>query len=256
MTRKTIAIAILMGGALGAFLITRLATPSERDLKTLSITQGQGGELAFAFGNAELSGSLLDTISGDSNFTESVVQKYGEEILRINPRGSSASAVALPPEGTLESLIVEAVERPFVFSSFTERDIRTSSGKTREALVFYLNTIVAIQEERLSEHASSLLGAVARFVSENNGRELELAQNAMRLYIGDLLKISAPAPLASFHLGLLNLWQKRVALTNTILESADDPLKIVAAVEHLSQTAEEETRLTELLVLNISKLHF
>lgn len=251
MKRKTIAILVLLGGMLGAFLITRLAAPSGGERAPIALSTGGANDPAFAFGNEPLPEMSALGALADANFTEQVVQRYGEEVLRLNPKGSSANGVALPPTGTLENLIANAVEQPLTFPSFTSRDLKTVPLGGKEGLAAYLNTLVAIQTERLGENVSSLLGVIARFVSEENAYGLEVARNDMRDYVGDLLTIPVPEPLVSFHVGLLNLWEKRVVLADTILKSGDDPLKVVVAVEHLSQTSEEETELVELLVANI-----
>ena len=254
MTRKTIALFVLVGGMLGAFLVARLAAPSEDDRTVLTLSSAGGNDPAFSFGNGGASGSSDGSELSDANFTERVVQRYGEEILKLNAKGSAASGVALPSEGTLENLIADAIEQPLVFPTFSSRDVKTIALEGKEGLSTYFTTLTEVQNERLGEEVGSLLGAVARFVSEEDGRGLEVARSDMRTYLGDLLKVPVPTPLVPFHIGLLNLWEKRIVLADAILKSGEDPLKIVAAAEHLSQTMEEETQLIELLVMNLSSV--
>ncbi|MFH0806650.1 MAG: hypothetical protein V1885_02925 [Candidatus Brennerbacteria bacterium] len=251
MRRKTIAILVLAGGLVGAFSITRLAATSVSSNEALTISAGGGNGSAFAYGE---SGSALQGFLGegaDTNLTELVAQRYGEEILKLNQPGSDARAIALPPEGTVESIIAKVVEIPLIFKTYTVQDLRTAPLKDKEELARYFVALAQIQAERFRNVNEFLLTAVAKFVSEGDETPLRLHRNAMAAYAGDLLTITVPSPLVPFHLGLMNLWQKRATIASHILQSGEDPLKVVAAVDSLSITADEEDALMVTLVANL-----
>lgn len=255
MSRKTVAILILAGGILTAFFIVRaLATP-KGDGGQLTLSVSGSADPAFAFGDSGLTlGNLLGNVE-NANFTERVAQRYGEEILKLNPPRGAMSGIALPPEGTVESLIAETLERPLTFKTYTTRDLRTVPLKDKEGLARYFVTLAQIQTERFGSVSDFLLTAVARFIAENERGSLEKHRDATTAYVGDLLTVPVPTPLVPFHLGLVNLWQKRASLATYILKSGDDPLKVVAAVDSLEATASEEDALLAILASSVKSLN-
>ncbi|MDP3974954.1 MAG: hypothetical protein Q8P88_01545 [Candidatus Jorgensenbacteria bacterium] len=253
MTKKTIAILILAGGILTAFLIARLTT-SQGGGGGLSLTTKGNDDPAFTFGennNTRTSGSLQDAYT---NLTEQVVRRYGEEALKLNQRDSSGSSVVLPPDGTLENLIADALERTLSLPSFSAKDLSIVPLTGKEGLATYFTSLVGTQEKHFGRTSGSLLAAIAIFVSEGSNGALETQRNTTSAYVGDLLSIAVPSPLVPFHVGLLNLWQKRVSLADQILASEEDPLKVVVAVDHLAKTVDEETQLLKTLAANLKSL--
>jgi hypothetical protein len=253
MKRRTIAIIVLAGGAFSAFLIARLAA-SPGESGAFSLLAENRDDPAFAFGEARSgAGNAIGGATG-TNLTEQVVQRYGEEVLKLNQRGSSGSSVALPPEGTLENFIADTLEQPLSVTLYTARDLHMVPLTNLEELAAYFDTLVDIQHTRFDDLEDPLLTAIARFVETESVSPLESQRSAIAAYLGDILSLAVPSPLETFHLGLVNLWQKRLAYTIAILESENDPLKVVAATSALAKTADEETGLLTVLVTDLENV--
>lgn len=243
MTRKTVAILVLIGGVLASFLIARSGSPSGDGNERLSLSSAGGNDPSFAFSESDASSSG----SSDQNLTEQVVQRYGEEALKLNPPGTSQQSIALPSEATLDNIIADALQAPFSFTTVSVRDIRTSTHADKSSVIAYLDAISAAEHERFGSLSDSLVTAVARFVADGTREPLAKERDATAAYIDDLLTIPVPVPLSIFQVELVNLWNKRLAIANAILTNEDDPFKATVAMDALSNLASEDERVAALL---------
>lgn len=243
MTRKTIAILILAGGVTASFLISRFASISDGEGGGFSFSSSGEGNSAFAFSGTDAN----SPVPVDENITENVVQRYGAEVLRLNPPGTSERSVILPTEDTIETIISDSLLRPLPVTSVSVNDIRTTPLADRNSIVAYLDAVSAAQRERFGSLNDSLITAVARFIDAGTRSPLEMQRNAAAAYVDDLLTMPAPMPFSLFHVELINLWNKRLAVANVILANDDDPFKAVVAVDTLSGLSSEEDRIAELL---------
>lgn len=250
MKKRTIAVVILAGGIVTSLTISGVFTTSPQPSETLSLSSGENRDPAFKFNAVPPSSET----GAEINRTDFVAQRYGEEILKLNAPGTGAAEIIFPPEGTVESLIEEAVRKPFSFKTYSPKDLRHIPLEGKEGLARYFVLLAAVQAKHFKSLDDPLLTAIAKFVSAGDSKPLEANRIAITAYLGDLLAIPVPAPLVPFHINLMNLWQKRVTLAAHILEGDEDPIRLAAAVDALALTADEETNILETLASDLKKL--
>lgn len=240
MTRKTVALLVLGGGIISVLFITNIGGSSLNE-GVLSLSTPKTSNPSFSF---ERTDSLLEGES-DINLTDLVVQRYGQEILKLNPPGGNGSGLYVPNEAALAKLIEAKAGDDFVFARiFTSRDFKTETENGDAAVQNYLEALGEVPEE--SEQLE-FLPAIAATVTDGNQRMLETYAGAVEKYVHHLLTITIPYDWISFHTRYANVWNKRAELARAILAMEEDPLRAIIALKAVPKTAEEELELLAIL---------
>ena len=119
-------------------------------------------------------------------------------------------------------------------------------------MLLYLTNIRELQKNTVGTSDAYLL-AVAQAAAYENTGELEEYLSDASDYLTALLAIPAPDTFVLFHLGLANVWQKRIAIGKAILEGDTDAMKPLAALQELATALDEEIVLEDLLEQALQK---
>lgn len=246
MSKRTIALFILILGIAAAFVIVRLTSPSTDAENPLTFTSG-GGDSSFAF--EETTGGGASGINAlrslGENLTEQVVMRYGEEVLKLNVPGSSASTVTLPNESVLEAMIRDSLSIKFPIVPFTKSDLRVIPLTDGRSLLEYFSSIRNDYQKQFDTLTGDFLLAIAQTIETGDVRALHAYEQAATAYVGDLLALEVPTPAVSFHLMMTNLWNERVSAIQAVANYDNDPLRAVTALEHIETLADEEEKILD-----------
>ena len=192
------------------------------------------------------------------NITAEVIQKYQEEVYRLNEdkkgrTAVSASEITTPPDEFLEGLIAErASTGGLPITLFFAKDIRVVSSPP-ENLATYAREYKSVLSGASADASSPYLTAVYEALLEARPAGLRLHTREASRLTEELLKISVPEQFLAFHLEMLNLWQRRAHI-GTALLNTQDPVGQALALDALSKALQEEERVLAFLK-NIPKAH-
>lgn len=205
------------------------------------------GRFAMAEGISLNSGSSENNLDGSENITNKILDRYTQEIFKANKSGvgvGTGSQIAIPNETVLENIMGEELSKGLAIKLFETKDIKISEDSSKEAALAYVENLQkANASNSKKDIENQYFAAIENAVSEQGTEMLQEYLNAISQRITALLAITAPSNLASFHLGLINAWQKRLAVGKAIIESSGDIMKPLAAIEMLNGVIEEEEQL-------------
>lgn len=256
MSKRVIALFILVGGVIAAFSIAHFSSQTPQGAKTLSIRSASRDDPSFAFKKTSVEGvpSFGTPFGLENNITETIVQRYGEEVLKLNSPGSKTGVVVLPPEGTMESIIAESLQGPFVIpDAYSDRDLRIGVGGGKEAAIAYFTAFEAAYEKSFRTPDEVFLRAAARMIEEGDTRPLSKHIERITKLIGELLAIEVPSTWKMFHVSILNTLTKRKVIAQSIMNIEGDPLKAATALQSLQSLSEEEDRMALLAIKQLQE---
>jgi hypothetical protein len=248
---------VLLLGA-GFFVWSLMAPGSGNDRQLVSLAASNKAvdkNLDFV----SRSGSLLAGIGGSpnvvnippsDNLTERVVQKYGEETLKLNADAATndTGQIKAPGQSAFDNAFTGSLSQEIPVKLFELKDLRTFETGDKKDIEAYFKTLSDINNKDSKSVSSDFLSAVARTVTEGNFDGLTGHINMATNYINDLLKVRVPKSWGPWHLSFINLLQKRLTLAGTIIAShTDDPVKVAVAIRQLSDTFDEEKIIVSVL---------
>lgn len=248
--RKVAALLILALGITGSLFINSSA--GSNDSRTNPDYQAINAErldyAKGASGNESIGGG--EEINPAANITETVAGIYLEGFFQKNQN------LLGNPEALSEKLnfdlsdlaIPENMERTVIaFNLFEKGSFPITADTGPAAQMAYLEKIGELMEKNLSSIDGNITEIIDSWLDEKNPRPLENYIESARQQISDLQKISVPANWEQFHLQNLNLWQKKIAVYETVLESGSDPLKAYVAVQMMPDIAKENDSLQKII---------
>lgn len=223
---------------------------------------GIGGAVWLMFGDKINAGGFDISISGsatgkdarfrdansaasanEGNTTDNAIREYGLEILKLNPQGQGTDKpITLPSDAVLQNIISKQTETPVPVTLFEEKDIKILKTSSQEDKRAYIKSVVAALQKNMIPLKSEFYTTIAAFVAKGDSTDLGDHVDKIGTHINDLLAIPAPREWASLHLGMLNLWERRLTYANVILNSADDQLKSISALNELSTLNTDEEK--------------
>lgn len=245
--RRLLAFVILIGGIVLASIILYSGNSGEGG-SLISFLGGSGGvpsNLNFKLGApGNVTAASGGTASSSDNLTEQVVKAYGAQILALNARGmkktNADAPITVPSDQLLSDLISQGLTQGIPVPTFGKNDIRILKTDSTEVALTYLKALVTSYERDFKKASGNFFSAVSDAVQNEKPDALLTHTNAISGFLADLLQVPVPPSWENFHLQMLNLWQRRLTLANTILGNADDPLKTIVAVQQLSDGVDAE----------------
>lgn len=249
--RFVIAIFIILVGA-GISLWILDSKAENKGVASLFEVTGLGidsGRFATTEGTGLNSGSLENNLDESENITNKILDRYTQEIFKANKSGvGTNSLITIPNEAVLEDIMGEELSKGLSIKLFETKDIKISEDDSKEAVLAYFDNLQkANTSGSKKDIENQYFVAIDEAVSEQGTEMLQEYLNAISQRITALLVITAPNNLASFHLGLINAWQKRLAVGKAIMESGGDIMKPLAAIDMLAGIIEEEEQLIKTL---------
>lgn len=253
---KLVSLVVVLLGIAVAFYVTSQNNPSSSPTE-LGASLKTSGALTYKnlFG-----GIPVQKTPGlsDENVTDKVIQKYGEELFRLNEDAvqggfATSSPLTPPSEEFLGSLLSGELDKSLSIPLFQIADIHVRSEKgTEESVRLYGQSFQRISDKNLAGLpaqaglSTPFLSSVSLALFESKPSSLQSHIAAAKAQVDDLLGLPVPKELSSFHLELLNLWQRRFVIGSALLQN-DDPLKNMAALNSLSDAMDKEEEVFALL---------
>ena len=184
--------------------------------------------------------------AASNKLTANLAKLYIGEIAKRNPTLAGAETLTLPGESSLEEVMAAQIAQGIQSKTYTKKDVRASEASGVSAERAYLESFVLITQKNFAgtRGIDEMLGA---FIEKQNPAPLQKYIDSATTQVADLLALETPKSLASFHLENLNLWQKKISVYGSLLESENDPLRSYVALQSIESIISENEALDKKL---------
>lgn len=238
-SRKNGAIIILLSGIVFAWFITK---GDDRADDSLSVSVASTLDKNISF--TRETGASSDP---PKNLTEEAIQGYLTELVKKNPDGPQNNTLVFPSQDILESAIQQATNAGISFHPITKDDIKISDAVGEEAERSYIAAIQNAGKENSKKINANEMYALYSFFSENNAAPLISHINGLQSFVLSLIETPTPVSMEEFHIKLINLQIKKIAIMENFLELENDPMKTMVALREYEKLPEEEKALAEMI---------
>ncbi|MBI4034244.1 MAG: hypothetical protein HY378_01710 [Candidatus Brennerbacteria bacterium] len=248
--KKTAALLIILIGLGTAFFIVR--GDSSGAASPVSFFFGEKASPSLQFESEKsarpsvLSGGQVSDNLQTGNLTESLVQGYVGELLRNN--------LNAPDLGFTEEAIQEKIAEGITFTEFGLDDVKVLNDNSIKAQVAYMESIDALVRKNFSGLNKNIVEALDDFLQRGDSSSLNYLTRNIPGYVGGLIALEAPPLWKVYHLQLLNLWQKKLATYQAILDLKNDPLKSYVAIQQIPDIVSEDLTLQAILIERYEEL--
>jgi len=140
--------------------------------------------------------------------------------------------------------LVESMIKPIETDSFEMQDILLSYDNSIENKIYYLKELRELNEEYFSDFENENTQTALNHLFENDDASvLQNINNVIPEYIDALLETEVPTDFAELHLQLLNIWEKKRLLYETIIDYKEDYMKAVVALQELTSVVNNDIKL-------------
>lgn len=185
------------------------------------------------------------------NLTEELASIITESIANSNPDGLKEGKKIIPPDpNLLEEKTLQFKEKAAKFLGedvFTEKDIIITDDNSKEAQLAYLKKLDETTKKNFTGFDKSFAELFNSWLETGDPSDVKTYTKIAAAQIKDLLAIRVPSLWKPFHLQNLNLWQKKLAAYQALLETKEDPVKAMVAFKVLPQLLTETVLLQETL---------
>ena len=196
--------------------------------------------LKKASGEESLAGDFDDTtLTG--KIARDAFQNY-IELVNLGADEASAQEQAAYLTDNLQG--ITSARQPIV-DDFTEKDIKTGSDNSKDAIKNYINALAKITKESAKDIKESELTLLTRLVENANAREsrekFEKFENYITAYNGavrGLLALRAPENISQQHLALINALNNSAKINESFANLMKDPVSGVFAIKNYTEETE------------------
>ncbi len=236
--RRFVAFFLIFMSALFAARLMRGGTPTTASLPSIPRVQTQNRTFAALLGEG------VPSSLPRQNKTNEIIQKYGAELRRLNADKAGQAAVtpseiATPSEQFLEGMLSkEVAQNTLVIPLLAASDVLVVSS-TPELVQEYGRAYERISSQNISGNLPPYLTAAYEALLGSRPASLRAHVRAASSQVADLRALAAPETLLPLHLELLNIWNRRAVIGETLLDTTD-PLGQVLALNSLTEAMEKE----------------
>lgn len=249
--KKTlIALLIFVSGVSASFFILakKTTTVSKNDLVVLKTNPAQTGS-QFDFQRAALIDNLppetlnnpLKETEQSQNFTENLAQAYAQKTLQENNINTKTA------EKITQQVFDNNNFKEIIYPQLTEKDIKISDDNSLNAQIKYLRDFSAIGQKNFKSFNTPITTIIEQLIVSENQAPMKEYLAIAQAQIKDLAQIATPSLWKTFHLQNLNLWQKKIAVYNALLNKTEDPLKAIIAFQIINSLRIENENLQTIL---------
>lgn len=202
--------------------------------------------------SATLSGSVPQAPEQTDNLTDNLIQNYLYEIAKRNPNGPRGKYITLPPEKDFGTILEEKLREPLGLTTYTAKDILAAKDNSKQAVAEYLESLKAAEQKAFKNNKDNILTLFEAIFAKNDPGKAYDYNNRLRNYTANLLAVRAPQVWQDFHLRLINLQQKKIALFEGLADVSSDPLKTLIAVNFLEEIVAEDGALADFIKAQIN----
>ncbi len=260
MKRKVVAYGIILASAVFAVVI--LLSPEKIPVPFFSAQADPGGDSALRFNRVlptQVASTLSDTDAQDTgNFTKDFARFYAEKLKKtpgaLQTINGKLQPGAIPSDDIAQALSTQIAREHIDVKIYEMGDIRVGTSDTKEDQLKYLRALAESWSARTT--TLPLPELLNRWATKNDTRSLEQYVADGLAQITRLLTLSVPPSWKIFHLENLNLWQKKIAILQTMLNISDDPVKTLVALKELQTVSDKNTDLQKVLEKQFIVLQF
>lgn len=194
----------------------------------------------------------------NNNLTELLMRSYVNQIFSQNPEGIQSvggqTRLKIPSANTLGSSLDSALANQVLETPrFGRKDIKFTDDN-QEAQKLYIESLDRVLRKNFSWLKKDIIQIVKNFTERGASQDLDRMIDTIPNFINDLLELPAPDSLSATHIELLNLWQKKLLIYQSIKNTNDDPLKAYLALQKIPEVIQEDTNLQSVLLERYKKL--
>lgn len=201
------------------------------------IVKGGIEDYRFAFSSGR---QYKEILKGD-NATERFIQNYGSQIALKNANGPEGETLTLPSQEIFNELLAKEVSAGIAYEPFNESEISIipDSKINKER---YISELRAVMEKQKTD----LWYSIFEFSQNGDGRSLKNYISERNEITKNLEEMNVPVSWKKFHVDLVNFERRRVTAIVAIVNSENDPVKGLAAMEELPKLNELELELAKI----------
>ncbi len=199
---------------------------------------------------------FLDLENG--NLTEILARSYVDQIFNQNPEGIQAidgqTRLKIPSVNTLGSSLNDVLTNPALdFPSFERKDLKLTADN-QKSQKFYIESLDNALRKNFSWLKKDILQIIKNFMELGADQDLNRLIDTIPNFINDLLGLPVPDSVSATHIELLNLWQKKLLIYQSLKNKNDDPLKAYLALQKIPEIIQEDINLQSVLMERYKKL--
>jgi len=250
--RKILALIILLAGVVISVLV--LASDNTENGKAAISPGNSEDNPAFGFNTSRNGNSKLALPEGgsDENFVNSESSKnLTESLADLYTRSVIQEGMSDDNSLSLEENIPSGLNYP----QFSEKDIKISSDISEENQISYIEAVDEAIWDNFGELKNENTNtAIREFFENNNPAVLNKFIEITPSYIDDLLQIEVPENIKEIHLGMLNVWRKKLTIYKAIVNQDSDPVKSYLASQDLPGVLQEDQNFQMTLIEKYKEL--
>jgi hypothetical protein len=257
--RKILALVILLAGVVISVLVLASGNTENGQTKVFSgdsennpffeFNTSRNKDSKLALPNEKNDdGKFLDSES-DENLTENLINSYTRTIIQEGMSGGFSS------EEDAVSKLEENIPSGLNYPQFSEKDIKISPDVSEENQIAYIEAVDEAIWDNFGELKNENTNTAIREFFENKNPDvlnklIEVTPN----YIDDLLQIEVPLNMKEIHLGMLNVWRKKLTIYKAIINQDSDPAKSYLASQDLPAVLQEDQAVQLTLIQRYEEL--
>lgn len=250
--RKIIAAIVLLCGVALFFAIIGGSSSSNGPL-VLAKAGGGSGSLDYTSSgitNTPSSSNSGTTANGASgNMTDSLISGYAQNILQMNNGFSgtvpnATNTVSFPSVDSMTNQLSASLNQTLPFKTFSTNDILVTNDNSITSQLNYIYKVGGISRRNFANFPqTTLANVIDQAVSKGNPTLLNEYVAIINQEISDLLAVTVPPSLSSWHLQDLNLWEEKLTVFTAIADINADPLKGAIALNQVNDIAGKDQAL-------------
>ncbi|MCL4404131.1 hypothetical protein M1432_02205 [Patescibacteria group bacterium] len=250
--RKIIAAIVLLCGVALFFAIIG-GSPSSNSPLVSAQAGGGSGSLNYTLsgtGDASSSPAAGAPANGSSgNMTDTLINGYAQNILQMNngfagTNATGSNSVSFPSVDATSQIISQALNQQIPYRAYHAQDLNISNDNSTSSQLSYISAMTALTQKDFGSFDVSMDEMISNAVVKNDPVELERYIQIANNELADLLALSVPSSLASWHLSNIDLWSEKIAVFSAIADYSSDPVKAVVGLNQVNDIIGKDDSLT------------
>jgi len=245
-TKKIFAAMLILGSIITSVLIISSSHNKNAKEDFLKISANLNDINPYLNFKTQTNNGLTETTPKTEN--KILTDNLTEQLLNNGPFNQNGKqSLIMPSQELLEKLLADQLAQDIKIDFYETTDLKISNDNSPKAIRTYLEAIDKISKKDLLTLKKSSFAVFADFFDKKNQDSLYQYIDALSNYTTDLLKISVPSAWQAFHLELLNIEQKRIAVYQALANMDQDPVKALIAANELEKIDQAESDLAIVL---------
>lgn len=245
--RRVLALFVLVAAVIVSISILIPSDEKKSDAPK-DIAARTNSNLQFKSGGSNLLENITENLAPRTkaqekagNLTEALIRSYIQ-----NVAGNDGS---LPTADEITSGLQDNLNGNLKFPAFSIKDVVTTDRNSQADQIKYIELVGTALYENFKELEGENVITMLQDLFENSDPALvNQFIKSIPSYIDDLLRINTPSLWTSFHLQMLNMWQKKLVIYKALLNMESDQLKALIALQELNDVLQEDLDAQSILI--------